>query len=69
MYGGQMRVIALTMHSADIPQILDHIEVDSHPSHISAARGPPLWWDCGDAQIGDGVEAAPDYEIDQRGHW
>jgi hypothetical protein len=53
----------------EVLQILDHIEVDSQPPRISAARGPPLWEDCGDAQTGEGVEAAPDCEIDQRVHW
>jgi hypothetical protein len=40
--GGQMRIIASLTHSADIRQILDHIEVESQPPRISAARGPPL---------------------------
>ena len=77
--GGQMRIIAFITHSADIRQILDHIGVDSELPHISAARGPPLWDDCGDAQMGESVEVepgwdmaaqpAPDYEVDQRINW
>jgi len=77
--GGQMRPIAFITHSADIRQILDHIGVDSEPPHITAARGPPLWDDCGDAQMGESVEvepgwdmtvqSAPDYEVDQRINW
>jgi hypothetical protein len=81
--GGQMRLIAFITHSADIRQILDHIGVDSEPPHITPARGPPLWDDCGDAQRGDGVEVepnwatdwdgaeqpVPDYEVDQRINW
>ncbi len=65
-------------HSADIGQILDHIGADSEPPHISPARGPPLWVDCG-AQMDDGAQSepqwdmaaqpAPDYEIDQRVNW
>jgi hypothetical protein len=79
MCGGQMRIIAFITNSAYIRQILDHIEVDPQPPRISAARGPPLWEDSGDAQIGEGVEVepdwdlmgqpAPDYEIDQRINW
>jgi hypothetical protein len=77
--GGQMRLIAFITHSADIRQILEHIGVDSEPPHITPARGPPLWDDCGDAQMGEGVEVeadwdlaaqpAPDYEVDQRINW
>jgi hypothetical protein len=78
MCGGQMRIIAFITQSADIRQILDHIEVDSQPPRISAARGPPLWEDC-DAQAGEGgqgepdwdlaAQPAPDYEVDQRFNW
>ena len=32
--------------------------VKSDPAHISFSRGPPLWEDCGDAQLGEGVEGA-----------
>jgi hypothetical protein len=77
--GGQMRIIAFITHSADIRRILDHIGVESEPPHISPARGPPLWDDIGDAQMGESVEVepdwdetgqpAPDYEVDQRINW
>ena len=77
--GGQMRLIAFITHSADIRQILDHIGVEAEPPHITPARGPPLWDDCGNAQMGEGVEVepdwdlaaqpAPDYEVDQRINW
>lgn len=73
--GGQMRIIAFLTHSADIRYILDHIGAASEPPHIAPARGPPLWDDCG-AQMDDGVQAephwdlvaqpAPDFEVDQR---
>ena len=73
-----MRLIAFIAHCADIGQILDHIGVDSEPPHISPARGPPLWDGC-DAQMDDGVQSepnwelpeqpAPDYEVDQRINW
>jgi hypothetical protein len=73
MCGGQTRIIAFITHSADIRQILDHIGVDSELPHISPACGPPLWDDCGDAQMGESVEVepgwdmtaqpAPDYEV------
>lgn len=44
------------------------------------ARGPPLWDDGGDAQMGDGAQIepadwdlvaqpAPDFEVDQRINW
>ena len=52
--------------------------MDSEPPHIAAARGPPLWEDC-DAQMGEGVEIepdwdlaaqpAPDFDSDQRINW
>jgi hypothetical protein len=53
---------------------------DSEPPHIAPARGPPLWDDCGDAQMDDGAQIepadwdlaaqpAPDYEVDQRINW
>ncbi len=76
--GGHMRIIAFITYSADIRQILEHIGVDAEPPRITPARGPPLWDGCG-AQVGDGVEvapdwdeaaqAAPDFEIDQRISW
>ena len=79
MCGGQMRLIALITESAQIKRILEHIGVDSEPPHISPARGPPLWDDCGDAQMGEGVEVephwdlaaqpAPDFDVDQRVNW
>ena len=75
--------IAFITHSADIRQILDHIGAESEPPRLSAARGPPLWQDCGDAQVGNGVQIepdwatdwdgaaqpAPDIEVDQRVNW
>ena len=76
---GQMRIIAFITQSADIRQILDHIGVESEPPKISPARGPPLWEDCCDAQVGEGTQVepdwdlaaqpAPDYEVDQRITW
>ena len=76
-----MRIIAFITHSVDIRHILEHIGVDSEPSRIKPARGPPLWEAC-DAQVGDGVEGAdvepnweeaaqpaPDFEVDQRVSW
>ena len=76
--GGQMRLIAFITEGTQIRRILDHIGVDTEPPHISPARGPPLWDEC-DAQMGEGVEVepdwdlaaqpAPDFEIDQRVNW
>jgi hypothetical protein len=73
-----MRIIAFITHSADIRQILDYIGVVSVPSHLTPARGPPLW-DDSDAQVGEGTQIepdwdlaaqpAPDYEVDQRINW
>jgi hypothetical protein len=47
--------------------------------NIGPARGPPLREDCGDVQMGEGLEIAPDsdlpaqtapgYEVDQRINW
>jgi len=77
--GGQMRLIAFITEGTQIRRILDHIGVDSEPPHISPARGPPLWDDCDDAHVGEGVavepdwdlaaQAAPDFEVDQRISW
>ena len=77
--GGQMRLIAFITEGVQIRRILDHIGVDSEPPHISPARGPPLWDDCGDAQMDDGTQIepdwdltaqpAPDFEADQRISW
>ena len=74
-----MRQIAFVTEGMQIRKILDHIGVESEPPHISPARGPPLWEECGDAQMDDGVhiepdwdlaeQPAPDYEVDQRINW
>jgi len=48
---GQMRLIAFVTEGTQtrkIMKILKHIGVESEPAHIFAARGPPLWQDCGD---------------------
>ena len=76
--GGPMRIIAFITHSADIRQILKHIGVESEPPHIAPARGPPLWED-GDAQVGEGTQTepdwdmaaqlAPEFDVDQRVNW
>jgi hypothetical protein len=76
--GGQMRIIAFITHSADIRHILEHIGAETESPRITPARGPPLWDGC-DAQMGDGVELAPDwdeaaqeapdFEADQRVSW
>jgi hypothetical protein len=58
--GGQMRITAFITHSADIRQIPNHIGVDSEPPRITPARGPPLW-EGADAQMGDGVDVASDW--------
>lgn len=59
--GGQMRIIAFITYSADIGQILEHIGAETEPPRITPARGPPLW-DGVDAQVGDGVDVAPDWD-------
>ena len=76
--GGPMRIIAFITYGAGIRQILEHIGVEAEPPRITPARGPPLWDGC-DAQMGDGVEVAPDwdeaaqvapdFEVDQRVSW
>ena len=65
-------------HGANSVQILDHIGVDPELPRISLARGLSLW-DGRDAQIGDGVEIEPDwdlaaqppsdFDVDQRINW
>ena len=62
MCGGQMRLIAFITEGMQIRRILDHIGVDSGPPHISPARGPPLWDEC-DAQMGDGAQIEPDWDL------
>ena len=57
--GGQMRLIPFITYSADIRQILGHIGVESEPAKIAPARGPPLWDDFGDAQVGEGAQMDP----------
>ena len=69
---------AFITHSADIGHILEHIGAETEPPRITPARGPPLW-DGDDAQVGEGVEPAPDwdeaaqpapnFEVDQRINW
>ena len=76
--GGQIRIIAFIIYSADIRQILNHIGLDAQALRITPARGPPPWDGC-DAQTGEGVELepdgdevaqlAPDFETDQRVSW
>jgi hypothetical protein len=78
--GKQMRLIAFITDGTQTKNILDHIGVNSGPSQISPARGSPLWDDCSDAQMDDGVQIepndsylaaqpAPDFEVDQRIKW
>lgn len=50
------------MWGTQIRKILNHIGVDSEPPHISPARGPPLWDDGGDVQMGDGAQIEPDWD-------
>ena len=63
MCGGQMRLIAFITDGAQIRKILEHIGVESEPPRIAPARGPPLWEDC-DAQMGEGVEIEPDWDLE-----
>ena len=51
-----MRLIAFIAEGTQIRKILDHLGVDSEPPRICKARGLPLWEECGDAQMGDGVQ-------------
>lgn len=60
--GGSIRIIALITHSADIPQILRHIGVESDSPCIRFARGPPLREDC-DAQMGEGTQIESDCDL------
>jgi hypothetical protein len=70
---------AFITEGVQIRRILHHIGVDSEPPHVSPARGPPLWEDCGAAQMDKGVhiepdwdlaaQAAPNFDVDQRTSW
>ena len=74
-----MRIILFIAFSADIHKILEHIGLDPEASRITPARGPPLWDEWGAQEVGEGVEAlpdwdmtvqpAPDYLDDQRTTW
>ncbi len=75
--GGQMHIAFIT-YSAGIGQILEHIGEETAPPRITPAHGPPLW-DRADAQVGDGIDVAPDcdeaaqvapdIDVDQRVSW
>ena len=54
----QMRLIAFVTDGTQIRNILNHIGLESQPAHIFAARGPPLWEDCGDTWVGKGLRAS-----------
>ena len=79
MCGGQMRIIAFITFSADIHKILEHIGVDTQAPRIAPACGPPLWDDCGAQEMGEDVDAEPDWDMakqsppnyldDQRTDW
>ena len=61
--GRQMCLIAFITEGAQIRRILDHIGIDSEPAHIAPARGPPLWDECTDAQMDDGAQIEPDWDL------
>ena len=73
-----MRLIAIITKGGQIKKILDHIGVHSQAPRIFPTRGPAPWDEC-DAQMGQGVQGepdwdlaaqpAPDYEIDRRVNW
>jgi hypothetical protein len=75
---GQMRLIAFITDGVEVRKILDHIGVLTQAPRFTPARGPPLWDAC-DAQVGEGVDGvpdwdvsihtAPDYQVDQRVSW
>ena len=58
-----MRIIAFTTFSADIHKILEHIGVEPEAPRITTAHGPPLWDDCGEQELGEGVDAEPDWDM------
>ena len=53
-----MRLTAFITEGAQSKRILQHIGVNSEPPHVDG---------CGDAQMGDGVEAEPDWATDWDG--
>jgi len=58
-----MSIFAFIALSADIHKILEHIGVDAEAPRITPACGPPLWDDCGAQEMGEGVEAEPDWDM------
>jgi hypothetical protein len=60
MCGGQIRIITF---SADIHKILENIGADPEAERITPERGPPLWHECGAQELGEGVEALPDWDV------
>ena len=74
-----MGLIAFITEGPQIRKMLDHIGVESESPRIAPACGPPLWEDCGDAQMGEGVQTEPDWDLaaqpvpdfdaDQRVNW
>lgn len=63
-----VRLITFVTEGTPIRKILDHIGVDSEPSHIAPARGPPLWDDGGDALAGEGDAVEPDWDLAAHPH-
>ena len=60
-----MRLIAFITGGAQIRRVLEHIRVESEPPRIAPTHrpgGPSLWQDC-DAQVGDGVQFEPDWDL------
>ena len=56
-------IIAFITFSADIHKILEHIGVEPAAPSIVPARGPPLWDDFAAAQMGEGVDTEPDWDL------
>ena len=58
-----MRIIALTTFSADIHRILGQIGAEPEAPRITPARRPPQWEGEGAQEMGEGVEALPDWDL------
>ena len=63
MFNGDAKSLTRSAFSADILKILDHIGVETQAPRIAPARGPPLWDECGAQEMGEGVEAEPDWDL------
>ena len=63
VFGRRQHLIAFVTEGTQIEKILNHIDVNAEPPHLSLARRPQLRDDCGCAQINHGAQIEPDWEL------